>query len=255
MSSQRRVKFTKKSVRDDLEEDYSSFGEAASRSRDRKNTTDTRSFASLSRSLANGHNEDGYIDSDQSSGSDQEEEQNEDQEEEQIEYKSGKRKHKHAPSEQSSKKPVSWVREIPGFKKFKTAHRDVRFDPAFGKADLEEARKNYAFLDEYRESEISSMKEQLKQTQDTGARHRIKRELEVMQSRLKTLKDRDFESKILAEHRPTNGYHLKRSEQRKIVLAEKFKTMKKKDINRAIERKRKKEAGKEKKALPTRRNN
>lgn len=240
-----RVKFIKKAVvNEDI--DYSSGAESDN------NDSNSRSFASLSRSM---QNQDGYVDSDQSSGSDQEEEDlHQQEEEEQIEYKTGKRKHKHAPSEQSSKKPVSWVREIPGLKKFKTAHRDIRFDAAFGKADLVEARKNYAFLDEYREKEIKDMQEQLRATQNPGQKARLKRELEVMESRLKTLKDRDFEHKVLTENKPRNGYHLKKSEQRKLVLAEKFKTMKNKDINRAIERKRKKEAGKEKKALPMRRN-
>ena len=46
-----------------------------------------------------------------------------------------KKKNKHAPSESSSKRPVSRIRDIPGLpsRKQQTLHTDIRFDAAYGK--------------------------------------------------------------------------------------------------------------------------
>src|SRR5690606_20215309 len=67
-----------------------------------------------------------------------------------------KRTSKNAPVEMSSKKPVSRKREaVP----VPIIHaRDPRFDPAVGNVDSDRFKKNYAFLDEYREKEVEEMK-------------------------------------------------------------------------------------------------
>ncbi|KAF6066670.1 hypothetical protein FOB64_004143 [Candida albicans] len=59
---------------------------------------------------------------------------------------------------------VSRIRDIPGLpsRKQQTLHTDIRFDAAYGKADLAKARKDYAFLDEYRKQEIANMESLLK---------------------------------------------------------------------------------------------
>ncbi|CAN6629500.1 rRNA biogenesis protein Rrp36p [Trichomonascus vanleenenianus] len=166
-----------------------------------------------------------------------------------------KRRSKHAPSEQSATKPVSWIRSIPGLgnKKSNTLYQDIRFDPAYGKADLTVARKNYEFLNEYRANELTEMRERLKKTRDPGEKAELEREIQSMRSRLDTLKQRDFDAQVLAKHKKSQrekGYYLKRSEKRELILTEKFKTMKKKDIQKRVERKRKKNAAKERKLMP-----
>lgn len=168
------------------------------------------------------------------------------------ESSSVKKKHKHAPREMSSKKKVSVIREIPGLAKTpKTTslYRDIRFDPAYGKADLQSTRKKYAFLDDYRQAEITELKEMLKGCTDNDQRLEIKQMIQGLESRLLTMANRDFEAKVLSQA-PSNGKYLKRSEKKKLVLAEKFKTMKRKDVERAIERRRKKNAAKERKNMP-----
>lgn len=163
------------------------------------------------------------------------------------------RRSKHAPAEMSAKRPVSVIREIPGLKKAKdsTLFKDIRFDPAFGKSDLNAARKNYAFLDEYRQTELSEMKEQLKRTKNDRERERLKLAIQSLESRLKTLKQRDFEHDVLAKHKKEHkNWHLKRSDKRKLLLEEKFKSMKKKEVHKALERKRKRNAAKERKLMP-----
>ena len=175
-----------------------------------------------------------------------------------------KRSSKHAPQEQSSKKPVSRRRDVvsedPATSK-RAAVRDPRFDP-FGTTRLDEikARKAYAFLDEYRDRELADLKAQLKKTKDEAQRARLKKEVMSMESRRKARAARDEEERLLAEHKKKekeliaqgkNPFYLKRSEQKKQLLTNKFASMSKGQVDRAIERKRKKVAGREKKELDT----
>ncbi|AOW01181.1 rRNA biogenesis protein RRP36 [Yarrowia lipolytica] len=179
-----------------------------------------------------------------------------------------KKRLKHAPSEASSKKRVSVIRPIPGLTMTKSGadsasrdsklYRDIRFDATYGKANEDRVREDYAFLDEYRREEIAELQAKLKKTEESYIRSQIQTQIQSLQSKLKTLEKRDFRKKVLNEHRQQqreqakdgkNPYYLKRSDQRKLVLTEQFKTMKKKDIDRAIERRRKKITGKEKKDM------
>lgn len=171
---------------------------------------------------------------------------------------------KHAPAELSSKQRVSTVREIEGLgTKYKDSslYRDIRFDPAYGKADLEQIRKNYAFLDEYREKELGQMKLMLKDKKTSQMlSHRDREDLEYkvqsLKSRLDTMKNRDLEAKILATHKreqlqkfkdglQANPYFLKKSEKRKLIQKAKFDTMKSSQREKVMERKRKRRLGKE----------
>lgn len=174
------------------------------------------------------------------------------------------KKNKHAPSESSSKRPVSKVREIEGLgTKYKdnSLYRDIRFDAAYGKADLAQIRKNYAFLDGYREQEISQMKLMLKDKKASSLLSHHEREdiefrVQSLKSRLDTMKNRDLESKILADHKheqlrkfkdgsQTNPYFLKKSDKRKLIQKAKFDTMKSSQREKVMERKRKRRLGKE----------
>ncbi|CAH2353867.1 rRNA biogenesis protein Rrp36p [[Candida] railenensis] len=175
-----------------------------------------------------------------------------------------KKKSKHAPSESSSKAPVSKVREIEGLgSKYKdnSLYRDIRFDAAYGKADLGAIRKNYAFLDEYREQELSQMKSMLKDKKSASLlsnreREDIEYKVQSLKSRLDTMKNRDLETKILTDHKKeqlkkfkdgsqTNPYFLKKSDKRKLIQKAKFDTMRSSQREKVMERKRKRRLGKE----------
>lgn len=143
----------------------------------------------------------------------------------------------------------------------RAAVRDPRFDP-FGLTRLDEikARKAYAFLDEYRDRELADLRTQLKATKDEAQRARLKREILSMDSKRKARVKKDEEEKLLAEHKRKekelvaqgkNPFYLKRSEQKKQLLTNRFDSMSKGQVDRAIERKRKKVAGREKKELDT----
>lgn len=177
--------------------------------------------------------------------------------------KDKKLKNKHAPTESSSKRPVSKIREIPGLKTSKesTLYNDIRFDAAYGKADWNKIRKDYAFLDEYREKELSEMRSMLK---DQKTRLKMSQrdiedtelQIQSLKSRLDTLKNRDLSNKIIKDHKKqqsdklrkgeqVNPYFLKKSEQRKMIQKAKFDTMKASQREKVMERKRKRRLGRE----------
>ncbi len=173
-----------------------------------------------------------------------------------------KKKSKHAPTEASSKKPVSKIRQIPGLDnpKYKTLYKDIRFDTALGKADLSKVRKDYKFLDDYRQSEIDQINKMLK---DPKVKNKLSdREIRDMEyqakslkSRLDSLKNKDLQKEVLQKYKEqnkgTNGgkFYLKKSEQRKIIQKHKFDTMKASQREKVMERKRKRRLGKEFKQL------
>lgn len=155
------------------------------------------------------------------------------------------------PSEQSSKKPVSRLRGIPGLEsKNTTLYQDPRFDTALGKADLQQTRKNYAFLDEYRESEVKQMKADLAKTKDPRERDILEKAIRSQTSRLETFRRRDQEAAVLQK---IKNQPISRAKKREIVLKERFASMSKKDASKVIEKRRRKVAQKQKKALPDRR--
>ncbi|KAH3667834.1 hypothetical protein WICMUC_005234 [Wickerhamomyces mucosus] len=184
-----------------------------------------------------------------------------DQEEGNQSYK--KKKSKHAPTEQSSKKRPNKIRDIPGLdvKKSSTLFQDIRFDKALGKADLSKVRQNYKFLDEYRENEINEIKsiltnKKLKNKLSGREINELEYEQKSLKSRLESLKSKDLQDKIIRdyqrEHNSQNGgnkYYLKDSEKRKIIQKFKFDNMKKSQIDKVMERKRKRRLGKEFKQL------
>ncbi|RCK63445.1 rRNA biogenesis protein RRP36 [Candida viswanathii] len=181
--------------------------------------------------------------------------------------KKTQKKNKHAPAEASSKRPVSKIRDIPGLpsRRDQTLHTDIRFDAAYGKADLRRARKDYAFLDEYRALEIANMEAMLREDKKKNRlndeeREEMKVQLQSLKSRMDTLKNRDLEEQVLKGYKKqqmddfkagkvNKPFFLKRSDKRKILQKAKFDSMKPKQREKAMERKRKKRLGKEFKQL------
>lgn len=173
-----------------------------------------------------------------------------------------KRSSKHAPQEQSSKRPVSRRREILPEEKKRAPARDPRFDPlstgGSRHPDDTKTQRAYAFLDEYRDKEMAEMRAEAKKTKDPARREELKRRIMSMESRRRAQRQKDEERRLLAEHRQREKelvaqgkkpFYLKRSEQKKQLLTNKFDKMSKGQVDKAIERKRKKVAGKEKKEL------
>jgi len=174
------------------------------------------------------------------------------------------KKKKGAPEEISSKRRPSSFRKI--VQPTRREGRDPRFDPRVvgdaaptgaAKAALE---RNYAFLDDLRRAEMDDLKARLRLAKKRRApdREALERELMSLQSRDKARAQKKLEEKVLDEHRAREKelvkegkkpFYLKKSEQKSRLLVERFKGMKKRQVDKAIERRRKKDAAKEKKEL------
>ncbi|KXH42456.1 hypothetical protein CNYM01_12811 [Colletotrichum nymphaeae SA-01] len=167
-----------------------------------------------------------------------------------------KRSSKHAPMEQSSKKPVSRRREIIAVPKMEV--RDPRFDPMSGPVDESKARRAYAFLDDYRKDEMKQLRAEIKKTKDADKKEEMKRMLLSMESKMKARERKQRADDVIQEHKRKEKelvkegkqpFYLKKSEQKKRFLMDQFAGMKKKQVDRTIERKRKKVVGRERKEL------
>ncbi|KAI1850804.1 hypothetical protein JX265_013367 [Neoarthrinium moseri] len=175
------------------------------------------------------------------------------------------RSSKHAPSEMTSKRPVTRRRQVVEVPKAQS--RDPRFGPlggggggpAAGPQAEEALRRNYAFLNEYRDAEMKELRATIKKTRDPFEKERLQRALLSMQSKKQAQERKDAEQAVVAEHRRQEKelvkqgktpFYLKKSEQKKRVLMDRFAGMKKGQVDKAIQRKRKKQTSKEKKELP-----
>lgn len=125
--------------------------------------------------------------------------------------------------------------------------------------DEAKVRKAYAFLDDYREDEMKELKNRIKNTKDEETKEKLKRTLLSMESRKKAQARKDKEQEILDKHRKEEKelvkqgkkpFYLKKTEQKKRVLMDQYGTLKGKQLDHVIERRRKKVEGKEKKKMP-----
>jgi len=175
------------------------------------------------------------------------------------------RSSKHAPMVQSSKHAVSRKRivvEPPNVAK----PRDPRFDPAIlshsgSKRNTTAINQAYSFLDEYRAAELKQLKEQMARTKDPAQKEKLKRAITSATDRQRTLENKKREQEVLAEHRKrerqllregkkSKPYYLKKSDLKREVLVKKYESMGAKERAKALERRRKKVAAKEKKDMP-----
>lgn len=174
----------------------------------------------------------------------------------------GKKGSNHAPSEQSSKKPVSFIRDIPGLeinKKYKDSatYEDIRFDKSLGRSeDFNKVRSRYKFLDDYRAQEIKTLETSLKDKKflskiNEYEHAKLEERLRSMKSKLQTLQNKDLENEIVKKYtneinsKSKNKFYLKDSDKRKIINKYKFDHMKASQREKVMERKRKKQLGKE----------
>ncbi|KAH7117643.1 hypothetical protein B0J11DRAFT_552437 [Dendryphion nanum] len=168
------------------------------------------------------------------------------------------RSSKHAPMKQTSKRPVGRRRDVYEVKK--SLARDPRFDNAVGGRPDDTVLKNrYAFLNDYRESEMAELRTAIKKTKDEDDKEKLKRKLLSMESQKKTQQNKDKQQEIIREHRKKEKemvkqgkqpFYLKKSEQKKLVLIDRFDNMKAKERDKVIERRRKKASAKERKNMP-----
>lgn len=176
---------------------------------------------------------------------------------EQIDRQKLIRSSKHAPSEISSKKAVTRRREV--IPTTKIGLRDPRFEPLSGPIDEARTQKNYSFLEAYQDSEIISLKSAISKSKDEDTTTELKIALLRMESRKKTQQAKSQRQEVLRTHREKEKelikqgkkpFYLKKAEQKKRTLLDTFEGMNAKQIDRVIERRRKKKAGRERKGMP-----
>lgn len=167
-----------------------------------------------------------------------------------------KRSSKHAPMEVTSKKRVSRMRDI--ISDTRPKPRDPRFDPISGPLNEGKFNKAYAFLDDYRDDEIKKLREALRKAKGEDEKEGIKRQLKSLEGKRDTNRKKAEEQRVLDEHKREEKelvkqgkqpFYLKKAEQKKRFLAERFKKMKKGQVEKAIVKRRKKEATKDRIAL------
>ncbi|XP_042794754.1 kelch domain-containing protein 3 isoform X2 [Panthera pardus] len=165
---------------------------------------------------------------------------------------------KHRPLEMSAKVRVPFLRQVVPISK-KVA-RDPRFDDLSGEYNPEVFDKTYQFLNDIRAKEKELVKKQLKKHRSGQEHEKLQQLLQRMeqqelaqqerkrQQELRLALKQERRARAQQGHRP---YFLKKSEQRQLVLAEKFKELKRsKKLESFLSRKRRRNAGKDRRHLP-----
>ena len=141
----------------------------------------------------------------------------------------------------------------------KREYRDPRFEPNSGPLESSKVQKAYSFLDDYREDEMKELKNAIKAVKDEDSKEKLKRALSSMESKKKAQIRKNKEQEILDKHRKEEKeavkqgkkpFYLKKSEQKKRMLLDRYGELKGKQLDRVIERRRRKVESKEKKKMP-----
>ncbi|XP_077017951.1 kelch domain-containing protein 3 isoform X2 [Tamandua tetradactyla] len=165
---------------------------------------------------------------------------------------------KHRPLEMSAKVRVPYLRQVVPISK-KVA-RDPRFDDLSGEYNPEVFDKTYQFLNDIRAKEKEIVKKQLKKHQSGEEHEKLQQLLQRMEQQEMAQQERKQQQELCLAlkqkrraqaqqgHRP---YFLKKSEQRQLALAEKFKELKRsKKLESFLSQKRRRNASKDRRHLP-----
>ncbi|KAK2749444.1 rRNA biogenesis protein rrp36 [Myotisia sp. PD_48] len=176
------------------------------------------------------------------------------------------RSSKHAPTIQTSKRAVSRRRIVvdPDNLLSGPKSRDPRFDNIHGTSAPvrnPSGNKNYQFLQDYRVSELAELKKELGRTKLPAEKARLEKLITSMTDRQRAYDRLEKEKEVMAQHRKKErdlikegkkgkAWFLKKSELKKEVLKQQFEGMGARQRQKGLERRRKKMASKEKKAMP-----
>ncbi|XP_042305029.1 ribosomal RNA processing protein 36 homolog [Sceloporus undulatus] len=169
---------------------------------------------------------------------------------------------KDRPLEISAKKPVSFLRKVVLVKK--KVPRDPRFDDLSGEYKPEVFEKTYGFLNDIRKKEKEIVQKQLKKSknvdQQTKLQQLLKRmtQQEVAHRKIQEERERDLAFKKEQRELAKQGkkpFYLKKSDKQKWELAEKYKELKRSGkLESFLSKKRKRNAAKDKRKLPFKKN-
>ncbi|XP_029448647.1 ribosomal RNA processing protein 36 homolog [Rhinatrema bivittatum] len=168
------------------------------------------------------------------------------------------RLNKNRPIEVSSKKPVPFLRQIVPVKK--KVHRDPRFDDLSGEYNPEVFEKTYSFLRDIKEEEEEVVQKKLKKTRDPVEKEKLQQLLKRMvQQEASGRSQQKWRAQQLVLKRQQRDlakagrkpFYLKKSEKRKLELAEKYELLKKSGkLQSFLSKKRKRNASKDQRKMP-----
>lgn len=188
---------------------------------------------------------------------------------------------KHAPAVQSSKHAVSRRRTVVDtVNNLPVKSRDPRFDgavPSYNPAGNSKyqsksvpkphpsaegvGNKNYAFLEEYRASELAALRAQMAKTKNPDEKEELKKTITSMRDRQRAYSQRQKEREVVAEHKrkeremirdgkKSKAWFMKKGDVKKEVLKKRYEEMGSRERQKGLERRRKKVASKERKNMP-----
>ncbi|XP_071359267.1 ribosomal RNA processing protein 36 homolog [Trachinotus anak] len=170
-----------------------------------------------------------------------------------------KRLNKNRPMEISAKKPAPFLRQVVPIRK--PTLRDPRFDDLSGEYKPEIFEKTYKFINDIKEREKEMVQKQLKRTKTNNQRReklqfllkRMENQERARKSR-EQQRERELQFKRQQRERASQGAHpffLKKSEKKKLQLAEKYQELKKSGkLENFLSKKRKRNAVKDRRKLP-----
>ncbi|KAL9954353.1 hypothetical protein ACROYT_G041878 [Oculina patagonica] len=175
--------------------------------------------------------------------------------------KSQKRENKNRPREMSSKKPVSRLRQVIPVKK--RMSRDPRFDELSGTFNQEKFDKAYSFLGEIKANEKKQLQKELQKTKQPERKQQLDSLLKRMEQQEAAKKSLDVKREAERKRKKAElelvkqgkrPFYLKKSDKKKLELAEKFKKLKSSGkLEQYLKKRGKKNASKERKKMPHRR--
>ncbi|KAI9091254.1 hypothetical protein DFS34DRAFT_584596 [Phlyctochytrium arcticum] len=168
-----------------------------------------------------------------------------------------KRASKNAPIEITSKRSVGRRRDVVELPKNKT--RDPRFDPLAGKLNEGLFNQSYGFLRDYQQDEIEDLRKKVVVEKDVDSKTKMERNLKRLESQMLARQKKEKRQEIVRDWRKKEAelvqkgkkpWQLKQSDIKKLELIDRYQHMKKKDLDKLLEKRRKKNASKEKRFLP-----
>lgn len=173
------------------------------------------------------------------------------------------RSDKNQPQEVSSKVPVSVLRQVVAPVRHK-AH-DPRFDTALGHYNADLFAKSYAFVGDLQRQELAELQTRLKATRDVREADRMQRVVDRLKSMEATKRRTENQKLLLKERRQVEQelvakgkrpFYLKKTDVRRMELADKYKKLKEKsgdkaiDVDKLVEKRRKHKAADQHRFLP-----
>ncbi|KAI9921450.1 hypothetical protein PsorP6_002557 [Peronosclerospora sorghi] len=172
-----------------------------------------------------------------------------------------RRTNKNQPLELSSKRAVGRFRQVVEVKKRRAL--DPRFEPHSGRLNEDLFKKSYAFLDEYKQQELQELKQQHKKTKSLARKDELKREIALKQQEITEKQKREKIQNALTKRKREEraavasgkgAFYLKRKDKKKLELQAKFQDLQETGrLSKFMARKRKKNASKDHRWLPTQR--